>query len=82
MKRRVLAVYWRDAAQHGPWASEAELQEFIDDRQDCLTIGIEVRRDKHALHLAATFGGDEVGGIWKIPNKMIQKVVVIGRLTT
>lgn len=78
--KRVLAVWWNDASSHDAWADTYTLLKFAASRVPCLTVGIEVSRDEHALHLAASRGVEEFGGIWKIPFCSIRRIKVIGRV--
>lgn len=81
MTRRVLAVYWNDAATTPtPWTDAGDLAMFIEDDMACVTVGIEVKRDDQAIHVAASLNNSEIGGVWKIPRKMIRRVQVLGRI--
>ena len=81
-KRRVLAVYWQDAAQRGEWADADDTRRFIEDPQECLTLGAEIASDKEAVHLSTSVSKDHIGGIWKIPRGMIRKILVLGKVET
>lgn len=80
MKRRVLAIHWNDAASHDAWADAATINDFMVDRCPCVTVGIEVRSDAHAVHIAASVNPGQVGGVWKIPRSMIRRVQVLTRI--
>lgn len=80
MTRRVLAIHWNDAASHDTWADTNAINAFVSDRFPCVTVGIEVDRDEHAVHVAASAHGGAIGGVWKIPRKMIRRIQVLGRV--
>jgi hypothetical protein len=80
MKQRVLAIHWNDAASQDAWGDSHTVNAFVKNRCPCLTVGIEVSRDKHAVHVAASVNGGEIGGVWKIPVKMIRRIQVLGRV--
>jgi hypothetical protein len=80
MKRRVLALHWNDAASHDPWADANTVNAFIANPVECITVGIEVHSDDKAIHIAASVNAGEVGGVWKIPKKMIRRVQVLGKV--
>lgn len=78
--RRILAVYWHDAASYDAWADAPTANGFFNGRQPCLTVGLDMGRNKHSLHVAASIGTEEVGGIWKIPLSSITRIKVLGRV--
>lgn len=78
--KRVLAVYWNDAASHDDWADRHELAEFCADNNDTVTVGIEVSRDETAIHVAASMNDTQSAGVWKLPLRLIRKVRILGRV--
>jgi len=76
---KVVEVLWEDACSSDPWTEGGHLL----DEYMAITVGILVRRDKHAIHLtSAISNADQRAGRWRIPSGMIRKVRVIGTLKT
>lgn len=78
MKQRVLAIFWNDAASHDAWADANTINAFVANKIECVTVGIEVSRDDHAVHVASSVNSGEIGGVWKVPRKMIRRIQVLG----
>lgn len=74
---RVVQVEWEDAASSEPWEYTGELMPAFD----CVTVGILLKRDKDAIHLTTTLGGNGGrAGRWRIPAGMVKKVTTLSKL--
>lgn len=77
MTVKIVEVTWEDACSSDPWTRSRE----VLDRLTCVTVGYLLKRDKEAIHLAASLNeGGQRSSTWRIPAGMIRKVRVLDRV--
>lgn len=74
MKFKIVEVKWEDTCSSDPWTRSKDVLE----RLDCVTVGYLLKRDKSAIHLAASLNeSGQRSSTWRIPAGMVRKVRVL-----
>lgn len=74
MKLKIVEVVWEDACSSDPWTRSTKVM----DQLRCVTVGYLLKRDKNAVHLAASVNeAGQRSSTWRIPAGMVKKVRVL-----
>jgi hypothetical protein len=76
---QVVAVVWEDAAANTEtWLTEEHAEAFAQGSSPCVTVGRIVADTDKGITLAACWGPDDRGGLWRIPRGMVREVIQVG----
>lgn len=77
----LIAVLWIDASQKidDTWYTKEQLQEYIDQPNDIISVGILVGVDKEMITLASCYDGDNFSNLNKIPISAIKGIYALNK---
>lgn len=79
MRPPLIEIEWEDSIGDGAWHSPADTAEYVkrtvhEDHSVCYTAGYVVHRSRKAIVLAQSLHGDNRGGLWTIPRRMVKSI--------
>ena len=80
-KYEIVIVIWCDASNEGDeWENIDEVKEEFENSHMCITSGILLHKGRTQLVLAKTidFEQEQINARFKIPRKMVEKIIKIG----
>lgn len=67
-------VEWVDSSHHSGWRQHDEIMRNRRKSMRCLSVGLQIAKDKHGITLASSAHGSELAGTMSIPKGAIKRV--------
>lgn len=72
---RIIEIEWEDSCTPArPWCSQKEAADFHREGAICVTVGYLIHSDRRAVTVAQSLNGDDPGGLWRVPRKMVRRL--------